>query len=187
MTPSPGESLPPFPRGTGGGLELPAPLAGRGLRLRAANEADLSWLRTLYAGTRAEEMAGVPWPEAARRAFLDQQFALQHRHYVLHFADADFLVLESGDGPCGRLYLRRTAPEHLLVDISLFAHCRGAGLGTALVQAAQDDAARAGRDLCLHVQAGNDGAMRLYRRLGFLPEGETGTGHRSLRWRQTLS
>lgn len=181
------EPLPPFPAGKGGDFCLPASDAARGRRLRGATVADLPWLRVLYASTRADEMAGVPWPDAVKRAFLDGQFALQHRHYMAHFAAADFLVIESSLGPQGRLYLRRSLPEHLLVDISLFPSFRGSGLGTALVQAAQQDAARSGRDLCLHVHPANERAQRLYRRLGFLPGGEAGTGHLCLRWRQSIS
>lgn len=163
------------------------PASPVGLRLRPLEAADLPWLRDLYASTRADEMAGLDWPQVLQRSFLDDQFAHQHRHYVAHFADAQFLAIEGAGGPLGRLILRRTGPDHLLVDISLFPAARGAGLGAALVRAAQDDAAAAGRDLCLHVQAGNAGARRLYERLGFLAEGEAGGSHQRMRWRQTLS
>lgn len=187
MATVPHPPLPPFPAAAGEGLAMPEPLAGRGLRLRPLEAADLPWLRDLYASTRADEMAGLDWPQVLQRSFLDDQFAHQHRHYVVHFADAEFLAIESADGALGRLILRRREPEHLLVDISLFPAARGGGLGTALVRAAQEDAACAGRDLCLHVQAGNAGARRLYRRLGFLAEGEAGGSHQRMRWRMTLS
>ncbi len=163
-------------------MQTPALLAERGFSLRAAHDDDLPWLRDLYASTRAEEMATVPWPEIAKRSFLDQQFGLQHLHYLAHYGDADFLAIEHAErGPVGRYYLQRTAPEHLLVDISVFPPLRGSGIGTALIRQSQQDAAALGRGMRLHVQHSNPGARRLYERLGFIVDGTEGT-HRPMRW-----
>lgn len=162
----------------------PALLAERGFRLRATRDDDLPWLRDLYASTRAEELAPLPWPDEAKRAFLEQQFALQHAHYLTHFADADFWAVEGADGPVGRLYLRRTAPDHLLVDISLFPLWRTRGIGGALIAAVQSEAAALGRGVALHVAHGNAGAQRLYERLGFAvrPDADLPT-HAAMHWR----
>ncbi len=164
-------------------MTTPALLIERGFSLRAAHDGDLPWLRDLYASTRADEMAPVPWPEIAKRSFLDQQFALQHQHYLAHYADTDFLAIEHADhGPAGRYYLQRTAPDHLLVDISLFPALRGSGVGSVLIRQSQQDAAALGRGMRLHVQQSNPGARRLYERLGFVAEeGAEGT-HRPMRW-----
>jgi ribosomal protein S18 acetylase RimI-like enzyme len=180
-------ALPPFPARGGPAVETPAFLQARGFALRAASTADLSALVDLYAETRAAEMAGVPWPEMAKRSFLEQQFQLQHRHYVLHYAEADFMVLERDGRVRGRYYLRRTAPEHLVVDISLLADCRGQGLGAALIQASQAEAAALGRGLGLHVARGNDGARRLYERLGFQACDGGSDTHQRMRWCPGLS
>lgn len=160
----------------------PPALAALGLRLRAATTDDLPALRRLYADTRAEELAAAPWPDVLRQSFLDQQFRLQHQHYVVHYAAADFLVIEGGGELVGRYYLLRTAPEHLVVDISLFAAWRGRGLGAALLQASRQEAAGLGRGLGLSVDRGNVRARDLYLRLGFVPEGGTDT-HERLVWR----
>lgn len=163
-------------------MQTPALLTERGFSLRALHNRDLPWLRDLYASTRAEEMAPVPWPEIAKRSFLDQQFGLQHQHYTTHFADADYLAIEqAGHGPVGRYYLQRVAPEHLLVDISLFPALRGSGVGSALIRQSQLDAAALGRGMRLHVQQTNPGAQRLYERLGFIVEGAEGS-HRLMCW-----
>lgn len=163
-------------------MQTPALLTERGFSLRAANDGDLPWLRDLYASTRAEEMAPVPWPEIAKRSFLDQQFGLQHQHYLAHFGDTDFLAIDHAErGPVGRYYLQRTAPEHLLVDISLFPALRGSGVGSALIRQSQQDAAALGRGMRLHVQQSNPGARRLYERLGFVIEGAEAS-HRPMRW-----
>lgn len=159
----------------------PASLEARGIGLRAARAADLDWLRTLYASTRSTELAGVPWPEMAKRAFLDQQFALQHAHYLRHFGDADFLIAETAHGAIGRLYLDRSRAPHVLVDISLLPAWRGQGIGTALVVHAQALASAAGQALTLHVMHANAAAQRLYARLGFIPA-EAGQTHLAMRW-----
>jgi GNAT superfamily N-acetyltransferase len=178
-TPQP---LTPFPRERVDRMKTPALLIERGFFLRAACDDDLPWLRDLYASTRAEEMAPVPWPDIAKRSFLDQQFGLQHQHYMQHFGDADFLAIEHGQrGPVGRYYLQRAAPDHLLVDISLFPRMRGTGVGTTLIRHSQAEAAALGRGMHLHVHHTNTGAHRLYTRLGFVADGGEGT-HRNMRW-----
>ena len=159
-----------------------AALQTRGLGLRPARAADLPWLRDLYASTRSAELAAVPWPEAAKRAFLDQQFALQHAHYLRHFADADFLIVETAQAPLGRLYLQRGAAQHVLVDISLLPAWRGQGVGTALIAQAQALAAAAGCALSLHVLHANPDAQRLYARLGFVA-GDASDTHLEMHWR----
>lgn len=179
--PGPSE-LPDFPppRQT---LDTPASLRSRGVCLRRAAHADLPWLCRLYASTRAEELAAVPWPENMRQAFLQDQFALQHRHYLAHHACSDFLVIEGKHGPVGRFYLQRTAPDHLLVDITLLPEHRGCGIGRALIAAAQDDARQHGRGMQLHVLRHNAAARRLYERLGFTVTGGEDEGlHHHMRW-----
>lgn len=171
-----------FPLERADRMSTPALLMERGFSLRAAHDGDLPWLRELYASTRAEEMAPVPWPEIAKRGFLDQQFALQHQHYLAHYANTDFLVIEHAQrGPVGRYYLQRTTPEHVLIDISLFPTLRGSGMGTALIRQSQQDAAEVGRGMRLHVQQSNLGAQRLYERLGFVTEDSQGM-HWPMRW-----
>lgn len=174
--------MPPFPAARPDRLGLPAALADTGHVLRPLDESDLPWLRELYAESRADELAGVPWPAQMLRAFLDQQFQAQHTHYVQQYADAQFLAIERGDRRLGRLYLLRTAPEHLIVDICLFAQARGQGLGSAVLRQIQADAAALGRGVALHVTSTNTGARRLYERLGFV-EVPGGDGlYRPMRW-----
>lgn len=176
------QRLAPFPAERAGRMQTPALLAERGFSLRAARDEDLPWLRDLYASTRAEEMAPVPWPEIAKRSFLDQQFGLQHKHYLQHFGDADFLAIEHVQrGPVGRYYLQRAAPDHLIVDISLFPGMRGHGLGHALIEASQREAQALGRGVELHVAQHNHAAQRLYDRLGFSVTHSADT-HHHMRW-----
>ncbi len=174
--------LAPFPPATVPAPEAPGRLRAAGYALRPAIVADLPALGRLYADTRADELAAVPWPDVLRQAFLADQFRLQHQHYVAHYAGASFLVIEHAGEVVGRFYLWRGEPADCVVDISLLAPHRGQGLGRALLEAAQADAARAGRPLRLHVHKANVAARRLYERLGFRDDGDEGS-HDAMSWR----
>lgn len=183
MTAAAPDRLAPFPAERPNRMTAPARLAERGFSLRWLRADDLPWLRDLYATTRAEEMATVPWPAPAKRQFLDQQFALQHRHYLAHYGDTDFLAIERKGRPAGRYYLQRSAPDHLIVDICLFPALRGQGAGEALIRQSQADAAALGRGMHLHVLQANPGARRLYERLGFVVTGPALHGtHLPMHW-----
>lgn len=175
--------LPDFPA-TDRRIDTPAPLIGRGLRLRHAQAADLAWLCHLYATTRVEEMAHLPWSEAMKQAFLTDQFGLQHRHYLAHYGDSDFLVLEGEWGLVGRYYVQRATPDYLLIDISLWPKMRNRGLGRILIEATQHEARQQGCGLQLHVLQHNGAARRLYERLGFVVTETEGSHHR-MRWAST--
>lgn len=177
--------LPAPPEGRGDGFDLPASLIERGIGLRPAVDADIGWLRALYRQLRAHEFAPMGWPPQALAAFLDQQFAMQHLHYVRYYERADFLVVEREGAPIGRIYLQRAAPEHLLVDISLDARAHGSGIGGGLVRWAQHEAHARGRGMRLHVEHGNHGARRLYERLGFVLTENLPT-HAAMRWESDL-
>lgn len=174
-------SRPPFPPGRGDRLATPGFLRARGIGLRPASDGDLPWLRALYATTRADELARVPWPEAAKRDFLDSQFALQHLHYLNHYGEADFLIIEGDGVSLGRYYLHRGEPDYLIVDISIDPAARNQGIAGALIVQTQRDAAGRGCGVQLHVQIDNSGAQRLYERLGFAAVEQRG-GHRRMRW-----
>jgi ribosomal protein S18 acetylase RimI-like enzyme len=183
MTVATPSRLAPFPPERPGRLQTPAPLSERGFSLRALDDDDLPWLRDLYATTRAEEMAPVPWPEIAKRAFLDQQFGLQHQHYLAHYADTDFMAIEqTGRGPVGRYYLQRAGSGDLIVDICLFPGMRGSGVGGALIRHSQAEAAALGRGMHLHVMRSNPAARRLYERLGFVVTDDSGASHIGMAW-----
>jgi ribosomal protein S18 acetylase RimI-like enzyme len=164
--------LEPFPAPRAHGLRVEDGLRAHGLWLRGAVDADVPALRLLYDSTRAEELAGVPWPEPAKAAFLAQQFAFQHRHYVAQHADAKFLVVIAQDQLAGRFYVASggadtSLPDHV-IDVSLMPAWRNRGVGTMLLRAALAHAASRRRGVVLQVSRHNPGARRLYERLGFV-------------------
>ena len=150
--------------------------------MRALRDADLPWLCDLYASTRSDEMALVPWPDPVKRQFIEQQFMLQHRHYLAHYPEAFFWAIEHRHGGAvGNCYLLRTPPEHLIIHISLLPDARNGGLGSALIRQCQADAAADGCGVRLHVLQTNTGARQLYERLGFIAEADGGS-HLLMRW-----
>ena len=171
--------LAPFPAPRPYPVRLEPALRAHGLRLRGAVDADLPALRTLYASTR-EELATLPWPAAATDAFIADQFRLQHLHYVMHYPDAHFLVLDAPDGIAGRFYHgcgTGSAADpglDLVIDVSLMPRLRGQGIGSLLLRAAIDHAASRGRGVALHAHAHNRRARQLYERLGFVAHGDAG-------------
>ena len=136
------------------------------LELVPEQEADTAFLRDLYVSTRWQEMAQVPWPEEARRAFLGEQFQLQRDHYRKNYVGAEFLVVREHGQPIGRMYLYASPREIRLMDIALVESKRGIGLGRALVEALMIIAREDDAEVTLHVET-NNAALHLYERLGF--------------------
>jgi ribosomal protein S18 acetylase RimI-like enzyme len=174
------EEPPPFPAAAGPLPPLSDALRKRGVVLRRARASDLPAFRRLYAEQRAPELALAPWSVEMKQAFCDDQFGLQHQHFTRQFAGADFLVIERGRAPrapeiLGRLYLDRSSPVWRIVDIGLFAHERGRGLGSALLEwVAASARAASAAETDLHVLATNGAALRLYERLGYRVTEELG-------------
>lgn len=141
--------------------------------IRPIRSEDFPFLQSLYALTRADEIAATGWPEAERHQFLLRQFELQHTYYQAHYANADFLLIEQGHRPIGRLYWRARGHSANLIDVSLLPEERGRGIGSALLTGITRDADEAGLPIGLHVEPGNP-ALHLYRRFGFEREADNG-------------
>lgn len=142
------------------------PTTGPPLALRPIRPEDEPFLFRVYAGTRSEELAAVPWTDAQKEAFLQQQFRAQHEYYQENYGRASFQVIEVAGQPAGRLYVDRRPQEIRLVDISLLPQYRGSGHGARLIQWLLDEARAAGKVVTIHVEKQNR-ALHLYERLGF--------------------
>jgi GNAT superfamily N-acetyltransferase len=148
---------------------MPPPIRAAGdfgISYRPFIEEDLPFVAELYASTRREEVAMTGWPTEMQEVFLNQQHEAQHSHYSLHFADAEWLIIEREAEAVGRLYLRNL-PENLhIIDISLLPESRGKGIGGAIMQDILDQARSLGKGVTIHVERNNP-ARALYARLGF--------------------
>lgn len=140
--------------------------AGADLAFRPITDADLEFLYQVYASTRADELAPVPWSEEQKAAFLKMQFQAQHSDYQRNYSNAERLIVMRAGEPVGRLYLDRSSREHCVIDIAFLPEHRGQGLGGAVMRDLIDEAGAAGKSLSIYVEKFNP-AMRLYRRLGF--------------------
>jgi ribosomal protein S18 acetylase RimI-like enzyme len=136
------------------------------IALRPITPEDESFLRRLFASTRAEELAITGWSEEKKAAFCRMQFDAQSADYRKNYADASFDIIERDGVAAGRLLVFRSGKEILIVDIALLPEHRGAGIGTKLLRELQDEARAAGKSLTIHVERYNP-ALRLYKRLGF--------------------
>lgn len=155
-----------------------------GLCYRWIREEDLPFLAELYASTRREEVAPVPWSEEQKEAFLRSQFEAQHRHYQEHYPDCEFLVIDrealGRREAIGRLYVDRWPEEIRLVDVALLPEARGAGWGTKILGLLLDEGRERGVAVSIHVETNNP-ARRLYERLGFRHVDTNGVYH-LMRW-----
>jgi ribosomal protein S18 acetylase RimI-like enzyme len=150
--------------------------------LRAAAPEDEPFLFKVYQSTRVEELAALGWAAAQQEAFLRMQFTAQRLAYGAQFPDADQMIVLQDGLPIGRMLIDRSGEEVYLVDITLLAEYRGAGVGTSLMRALQREAAAAGKPLRLRVLKSNR-AVRFYERLGFSKIDESST-HFKMEWRE---
>jgi GNAT superfamily N-acetyltransferase len=152
---------------------LPVALLSQGFALRPETDADVDFLMRVYASTREEELATVPWSAEEKRTFLASQFQAQRHHYRTYFADTAFDVLEERGEPAGRLYLQVRRTQLYVMDITLLPPWRGRGIGTAILEALQAAGRASGKGVGIMVEKFNP-ALRLYRRLGFIDIADSG-------------
>jgi len=144
-----------------------------GVALRPIRDDDEPFALRVYASTREQELAPVPWSEEQKAAFVAMQFAAQSAHYAEHYTGMSADVVLVDDEPAGRLLVARWREEIRIVDIALLADFRGRGAGGELLADLMDEATEMGKRLSIHVERDNR-ALSLYERLGFRPVGETG-------------
>src|SRR5687767_12525302 len=136
------------------------------ISLRPATADDRAFLLRVYASTREEELAPVPWTPEQKNAFLMMQFDAQDQHYRAHYPGATFDVVLHRNEPVGRLYVLRQRAEIRIMDIAILPNARGRGIGTSLLSSILQEAETTRRSVTIHVEKENP-ALRLYRRLGF--------------------
>ena len=130
------------------------------IALRAAEESDLPFLRTLRAQTMREhyEHSGVPF---------DAQMQEARLHY--RFDCAQIVVLDGVD--VGLIKVSRDGLPWHLIQIQLSPVCQGRGFGQVLIRQLLADAQAAQAEVELSVLKANP-AQHLYARLGFRVVGE---------------
>jgi ribosomal protein S18 acetylase RimI-like enzyme len=151
------------------------------LNLRPVTPANHPFLYTLYASTRAAEIALLPWNETQKSAFLQMQFTAQMAHYRQHFGRAVDSIIGLADTAVGRFYVNRSAAAIHLIDIALLPAYCNQGIGTRLLCDLLAEGASQQTPVQLQVLIGNP-AQRLYQRLGFVSVGSAGI-YQAMEWR----
>lgn len=151
------------------------------ITLRPIRPEDRDFLFSVYASTRADEMAMVPWGDAQKIAFVAQQFHAQTTYWDEQYPDAERSVVEIDGVPAGRFYVERWPAELRLIDIALLPAFRRHGAGTELLKRLFAEASERNVPLTIHVEIFNP-ARALYERLGFVSKGERGV-YLLMEWR----
>ncbi|MGI8604835.1 MAG: GNAT family N-acetyltransferase [Verrucomicrobiales bacterium] len=138
------------------------------LSFRAANASDEALLFEIFASARHghPEMEGCTAEEAT--TMIESDFEARQRSYAADFPGVEFMLVCSDEEPIGRLYLQRARRVIFIVDLVLLPPWRGMGLGSHLLRRLLGEARVTRRVVRLHVEKINQGALRLYSRLGFL-------------------
>lgn len=141
------------------------------LGLRPATDDDKAFLLTLFASTRADELALLAYDSNLQQMFISMQFNAQTSQYSMSYPQAADNLILWNDAPIGRLLINRSPEEFTLVDIALLPAHRGLGIGTHLLRNLLHEAAAAHKPVKLSVWQSNS-AKRLYKRMGFTTTNE---------------
>jgi ribosomal protein S18 acetylase RimI-like enzyme len=148
-------------------------ISGEKVTLRPVAEQDDNFLLSVYASTRADELAHVPWSVEQKDAFLRMQFSAQKQHYAAQYPQAKHDVIYLDQTSAGRVYLAREADVLHILDITILPKYRNLGIGTFLLCQIIDEARDAGKSVTIYVESFNP-SLRLFERLGFRRDKENG-------------
>jgi GNAT superfamily N-acetyltransferase len=164
-------------------LKMSLPKGGT-VELRPVSPLDDEFLISVYAATRAEELAQVPWSDEQKAAFVRWQFGLQQNEYQATYPNQQYSVILVDDQPAGRIWISRGDDQVRLLDIALLDEFQNRGVGTVLLRRLIDEASRDNKPLRHMVFVLNADAKRFYERLGFVVIEEVGAYHH-MEWRGT--
>lgn len=143
------------------------------ITLRPVGPDDQNFLIEVYASTRADEMAMVPWTDEQRQAFVQWQFAAQQDHYAKQYPGASHDIIMVDDRPVGRFYVARLDHEIRIVDLTVLPAERNAGVGSYLLKQLLDEADRIDKMTRIYVEDFNP-SVALFKRLGFAVSEQNG-------------
>lgn len=148
-------------------------MISQNITLRPVTEADDKFLLSVYASTRAEELARVPWTAEQKDAFVRMQFDAQSRHYSATHPQARHSVISADGIPVGRIYLDHNGNQFHILDITVLTEHHNRGIGSSVLRQVMDEAQKAGKPVTIYVENFNP-SVRLFRRLGFETAEENG-------------
>lgn len=152
-------------------------------QLRTITDADLPFLLQLYISTRSAELSATGLPFEVQMQFLESQFKLQHRHYQMNFASANFQIIVVDGYDAGRLYYGWEGDTLHLIDIALLPKFQHRGIGKMLMADLMAQVSGLKANLMLRVQMQNP-VRNWYLKLGFVG-GDHDDVYQQMHWRQS--
>ncbi|MES2674903.1 MAG: GNAT family N-acetyltransferase [Pseudomonadota bacterium] len=149
-------------------------------QLRPLLDVDLPFLLSLYASTRAHELAALNWSDEQKKFFINSQFQLQHHYYQQQFHAAQFHVITAAGRDVGRLYYGWEGNDLRLIDIALLPEYQNQGIGGVLIRKLMQEVSAGDGSLLLHVELNNP-ARTWYLNLGFIAGTDDGI-YQKLSW-----
>ncbi len=141
---------------------------------------DLPFLSSLYASTRARELAAIDWPNEQKKFFTNSQFQLQHHYYQQQFPSAQFHVITADGRDAGRLYYCWEVNNLRLIDIALLPEYQYQGIGGMLIRELMAQVSERNGTILLHVEFNNP-ARDWYLQLGFVAGTDDGM-YQKMEW-----
>ena len=134
--------------------------------LRPVSAADDDFILQVYASTREQELAQVPWSAEQKEAFVRMQYLAQKQHYAAEFPRASHDIIYSGETPVGRVYVDRREDVLHILDVTVLPQHRGQGTGAVLLRRLLLEAGSLGKPVTIYVESFNP-SLRFFERLGF--------------------
>jgi len=150
--------------------------------LRAVVDTDEPFLISVYASSRADELAQVDWTPEQKDQFVRWQFGLQRQDYNARYPRAEYSVILFGNEQAGRIWIERDEREIHLLDIAILPEFQNRGIGTVLLQRLIAEAKEQRKPLRHTVFMLNPDAHRLYERLGFVDIKDDGA-YKLMEWK----
>jgi ribosomal protein S18 acetylase RimI-like enzyme len=159
---------------------------GGTLEVRPVSASDDDFLLSVYASTRADELAQTEWAKGQMDMFLRWQFELQRREYNARFPHAAYSVILVDQNPAGRIWVGEDQEQVRLLDIALLPEFQNRGAGTTLLRRLIDYSMEHGKVMRHMVFVLNNDADRFYERLGFTLIDDLGA-YKHMEWRPTAA
>jgi ribosomal protein S18 acetylase RimI-like enzyme len=135
--------------------------------MRPESPPDEAFLRQLIVETIAGELGASGWPEPMRSHLLGLQYTARRQSHRVNCPEAASYVIEADGEDAGWVVAHTLEDEVRLVEIMVSPELRGRGIGGAAIRGFLKTASEAGNPVRLNVNVTNQGAIRLYERLGF--------------------
>ena len=154
------------------------------ITLRPVELGDHDFLVEIYASTRADELAIVPWTNEQRQLFINSQFSAQQNHYAQKYPTATHDIILANGKQVGRLYMARLDEEIRIVDLTVLPAERGNGIGSYLLRGLLEEAQQNSKVTRIYVEEFNP-SLELFKRLGFNIKAQHGV-HVLMEWAPTF-